>query len=210
MRDLGDRGDVLDLERQRAGRFREHRPGVRAHQRVDPGADGRVIVARLDPEATQSLIGEGARRFVHRVRHQEMIAGLERRHQRNDDRRQARWRQHRPRRARQLAPGRRQRLGRRRAAGAVGEALGAALQRRDVGIEHGRTAKRRHIDEALREFDVAAEIHQARAAPQAGARFIGKLGHGRARALSGVVFAGCLAWFGRPWQPIDFNRPGRQ
>ena len=55
-------------------------------------------------------------------------------------------------------------LGRGRAARAIGEALRPVLEGRDVGIEYGRAAKRRHVDEALRELGVAAEIHQARAA----------------------------------------------
>ena len=48
-----------------------------------------VVIGRLDPHPLQGLVGEGAGGAVGQVRHQEMIAGAQRGHQRNDDRRQS-------------------------------------------------------------------------------------------------------------------------
>ena len=181
MRGRGDRGNVLDLERLRARRLGEHDLGVGPHQGGDAFADCGIVVGGLDPHPLQSHVGERARRPINGIGHQHVIAGAQRRHQRDDDRRQSRGHEHRSRRARKVGPGGAQGLGRGRAAGAVGKALRPVLERRDIGIEHGRAAKRRHVDEALRELGVAAEIHEARAAPQGRARFVGQFGHwGRA------------------------------
>src|SRR3984957_15906045 len=207
MRDFRDGRDVLHFKRLRSRGFCENGLSVRAYERVNPGADCRVIVARLDPEAPQSLVGEGARRLVDRIRRQQMVAGAERGHQRNDDGRQSGGHEHGPRRARKVGPGGAQSLGRRRAAGAVGKSLRTVLERRDIRIEHGRATKRWHVDEALRELSVAAEIHEARAAPQGRARFIGEFGH-RRRASSERRFGPLPSMLRGPWQPIDF-RPRR-
>ena len=150
VRNLGDRRHVLNLETLRARRFGQHRLGVRPEQRLDPGADARVVEGRLDPHPLQHAVGEGARRAIGRVGHQEMIAGRQRRHQRHDDRREAGGDEFGSGRAGNVGPGGAKGLGRRRAVGAVGVALLAALQRRGVGIEHRRAAERREVDEALR------------------------------------------------------------
>src|SRR6202044_1969002 len=91
--------------------------------------------------------------------------------------------------------------------GAVGKSLRTVLERRDIRIEHGRAAKRWHVDEALRELSVAAEIHEARAAPQGRARFVGEFGHWR-RASPERLFGPLPSMLRGPWQPIDF-RPRR-
>ncbi len=52
MRDLGDRGQVLHLEGERPGRFGEHDARARPHLALDGGAGQRIVVARLDPEAS--------------------------------------------------------------------------------------------------------------------------------------------------------------
>jgi hypothetical protein len=106
-----------------------------------------------------------------------MIARAQRRHQRDDDRGQARRDQRRSRRAGYRGPGFAQRLGGRRAVRAVDVTLLAALQRRHVGKKHGRAAKGRKIDEPLRRFGVAAEMHEARSAAQSLLGFVGELFH---------------------------------
>ena len=142
-----------------------------------PSADARVVEGRLDPHALQNSVGEGARRPVGRVGHQQVVAGRDGRHQRHDDRRKARRDELGPRRAGNVGPGRRERVRRRRAVRPIGVALGAALQRRRVGIEHGRAAKRRHIDEPLRLAAVTPEMDEARAALEGNASFVGEFGH---------------------------------
>src|ERR1700677_49972 len=207
MRGRCDRGNVLDLEGLGAWRLGEYDLGVGPHQRGDAFADCGIVIGGLDPHPFQSHVGERARRPVHGIGHQHVIAGAERRHQRDDDRRQPRGHEHRSRRARKVGPRGAQSLGRRRAAGAIGEALAAVLERRYIGIKHGRAAKRRHVDEPLRELSVPAEIHEARAAPQGRTRFIGELGHW-GRASSERCFGRLPSMLRGPWQPIDF-RPRR-
>ena len=157
-----------------------------------PSADARVVKGRLDPHALQNSVGEGARGPIGRVGHQQVVAGREGRHQRHDDRRKARRDELGPRRAGNVGPGRRERVRRRRAMRPIGVALGAALQRLRVGIEHGRAAKRRHIDEPLRLAAVAPEMDEARAALERSAGFVGELGH-EGRWVSGICVRPLLA-----------------
>ena len=51
VRDLGDGRDVLHLEGLRAGRLGEDGRRVRPEERLDAGADQRIVIGRLDPEA---------------------------------------------------------------------------------------------------------------------------------------------------------------
>ena len=90
MRHLGQRRHVLHLEGVTAGALRIHNRSVRPHQ---PGqarpVDYRVIECRLDTEPGQHTLGEGARRPVHTVRHQHVIAGFQERQQRRRHRGEA-------------------------------------------------------------------------------------------------------------------------
>ena len=157
MRNLGDRRHVLHVEGLGPGRLDEHGPRVGAHQRLNSGADRRIVVGGLDAHPLQRRVGEDARGAVDGVGHQKMVARAHRGRQRGDDCREAGGHQRRSRGARKLAPGLAQRLGRRRAVRAVGVALLAAFERGDVGIKHGRAAKGGQIDEAVRLLGVAAE-----------------------------------------------------
>ena len=76
VRDRGDRGNVLHLERQRPRRLDEHHPRLRPHQLGDAGADARVVERRLDAEPRQNRVAEVTRRPVRSVDHQEMVAAL--------------------------------------------------------------------------------------------------------------------------------------
>ena len=122
MRDRRDRRNVLHLERQRARRLGEHRARIRLEQLRDIGADQRVVVGRLDAEALQHRVAKIARRAIDRVGDQQVVARFEAGQQRDRNRREPRGDQHRPGRTAQLAPGDLERLGRRRALGAVGVA----------------------------------------------------------------------------------------
>ena len=74
VRRLGDGGHVLNLEAEGAGRFDIDQARVRPDELGDPGADQRVVVAGLDPEALEQVIAHLARRIVHRIGHQDVVA----------------------------------------------------------------------------------------------------------------------------------------
>jgi len=52
--DLGDRGGVPELPAYATGRFRQHAPWCRTHQRGDPARDGRIMYLSRS-QATQSF-----------------------------------------------------------------------------------------------------------------------------------------------------------
>ena len=80
MRGLGDGGNILHLECERAGAFAEHRFGVGLEQRRDVG--GGRIIARLDAKALQRRVAEMPRRPIDAVGHQQMIAAADHRQDR--------------------------------------------------------------------------------------------------------------------------------
>ena len=131
-----------------------------------PAPIARIVIGRLDAHPLQHGLGEVACGRIGRVGHQQMVARAERRHQRDPDRGEAGRDEHRSRGAGDVAPGLGQRVGRRRAVRAIGVALLAVLQRRDVGIEDGRSAERRDVDEALRDFAVTGQMGEAGADAQ--------------------------------------------
>ena len=128
----------------------------------DVRAEQRVVIGRLDAEALQHRVAEIARRPIDRVRHQQMVAGLQAAHQRDRNRREPGGNQHRPGRAGEIGPGDFERIGGRRSLGAVGE-LGLALEEvLRVAIEHGRAAIDRRVHEAVLGERIAAPGDQAR------------------------------------------------
>ncbi len=88
----GDRRDVLHFEGQRARRFGKDQLGVGLDQLGDAGADLRIEIGDLDPEALEDDFADLARRAVGAVDHQQVIAGIEKRHQRGVDGGQSRRR----------------------------------------------------------------------------------------------------------------------
>ena len=121
MRGLGDRRNVLHLERVGARRFGEHDLGVRLHQRGDAGADMRVVILDLDAEPLQHRVGEIAGRDDRPKSTISRWSPADRKaEQRHGDRRQARRDDDRAGRAFQRVDRLGQRVGGRRAARAVG------------------------------------------------------------------------------------------
>ena len=125
-----------------------------------PAPIGGIVIGRLDAERPQHLLGETARRKIGGVRHQQMLAALHRRLQRHRDGGEAGRRQRRAGRAGDFAPGVGERVGGRRAVRAIGVALIVGLHRSGVGIKHGRAAKRRQVDEAVRGLKIVAGVDQ--------------------------------------------------
>ena len=86
MHDLGDGGDVDDLERRIGRRFEERRFGVRAHRRP-PGVEIRAVdEGRGDAEARQQLLDHIEARAEQRPRGDDVVARLELAHQGGGDR----------------------------------------------------------------------------------------------------------------------------
>ena len=169
MRRTGDRRDVLHLEGVAAGAFGIYHRGVRPHQRGDAGlVDHRIVERRLDAEALQHALGEVARRAVHAVRHQAVIAGLQERQQRRGHRGQAGTDDGAARAAFDLGDHVLQRPVRLGAAQPVGQHALAAPRRhrapfRHRRIQHGGAAQQRRIDEAVHALAGAAGVRQPRA-----------------------------------------------
>jgi hypothetical protein len=86
VRRRGDRRDVLHLEGLRTRGLGEHRRRVRPQQRLDAGAERRVVIGRRDAEGLEHAVAELARRPVDRIRYEEVVAGLEAGHQGERDR----------------------------------------------------------------------------------------------------------------------------
>ena len=72
---LRDRGHVLHLERERAGRLGVDETRVRTHRLRDPGTGRGVVEAGLDPVAAEDLGAEPPGRPIHRVGHEHVVAG---------------------------------------------------------------------------------------------------------------------------------------
>ncbi len=90
VRRVGDGGDVLHLEGQRARALAIDRARVRLEQARDAGADQGIVVLRLDTEALERLVAEMPRRPIAAVGHQQMIAGTADREDGRRDRVQSR------------------------------------------------------------------------------------------------------------------------
>ena len=163
MCDFGDGGDVAHLERLRAGRFHQHRLGVRLEQAFDCSADQRIEIADLDAVAGEHAVAEIARRAVDVIGHQHMIAGAQHREQGGGDRRQ-------PRRRKANACALRafqrhqhvlQRACGRRAVTSVGEFGAVGVQVLGGRIEHGRTVVHGRVDEPPLSLGVTARGDQS-------------------------------------------------
>ena len=89
MRRRGDRRDVLHLEGERARCFGEHSARIRLHQKGDAIAGARIVIGRRHAVARQHGVAECARRAVDAVGHQQVVAGLQHREQRDRNRREA-------------------------------------------------------------------------------------------------------------------------
>ena len=160
-----------------AGRDEEALAAYEAVGAYYPGAEPRVVIGRLDSHALQHAVAEDARRPIGGVGHQQMVAGADRAQQRQRDRRHAGRDEHGSRCAGDRGPGFAQRVGGRRAVRAVSVSLVLAVERLGIGEEHRRAAVRRHVDESLRRFAVAAEMDETRTAAQAGFCFRAEVFH---------------------------------
>jgi hypothetical protein len=74
MGNAGDQRHVLHLEALRPRSLQVDGLGIGADQRLDTGADQRVVIGYLDAEAAQHPVAELAGRLVGRVNHQKMVA----------------------------------------------------------------------------------------------------------------------------------------
>ena len=161
--DRTDRGDVLDLERQRSRAFHEDRARVRADQSFDLGTDQRVIIDGFDLIAFEQGVAEVASRAVGAVDHQQLIAGPQHRQQGAGDRGHAGGIEAGSRRAR-LELGQRfgERPGRRGAAAPIVKrpvAPGAGgVQVGDAVEQDRRRAVHRRADDPLRPFLAATGL----------------------------------------------------
>ena len=175
-----DRRDVLHLEGVAAGALGIYNRGVRPHQLGDAGlVDHRIVERRLHAVALQHTVGEVARRTVHAVRHQAVIAGLEERQQRRRHRREARADDGAACAAFDLGDHVLQRPVRLRSAETIGQHAFATLRLerapfRDRRIQHGGAAQQRRIDEAVHVLAGATGVRQPRA--EAALR---RIGHAR-------------------------------
>ncbi len=180
MRCTGDRRNVLHLEGMAARAFGVNDLGVRSHETGNPRlVDHRIVERRLDAEALQKSLGEVARRAVHRIRHQAMLARVQERQQRRGHRGQSRTHDRAARAAFDLGDHVLQRpmgLGPAQAVGqhTLAAPRGHGTPFRHRRIQHGRAAQQRRIDEAMRVLAGAPGVRQ----PRAEAAFRG-LGHGR-------------------------------
>ena len=155
-------GNVLHLERLRAGRLQEHDGRIRLHQLGDVGADQRIVERRLDAEALEDAVAHFARRLIDRVGHQDVVAGLREGQQGGGDGGGTRRRQPGACAAFQRADGLLEGIGRGRAAPAVDIALLALLERLERFEEHGRAAIDGRIDEAVVREGIAARVDDVR------------------------------------------------
>jgi len=166
MRGFSNSRHVLHLERLRARRLDEHRRGVRAHQVGDGRADAGIIVRGLHVHLREITVAEGAGGSVGGIRHQQMVAGLERRHQRHRDGGKSRGRRHGAGGARQFRPRAFERGGGRRALGAIGKARGVGSQGVRVGVKDRGPAIDGGVDESELLFGRATRVQHAGAAPE--------------------------------------------
>ena len=89
MHDLGDGGDIDDLERRVGRQFEERGLGVRAHRRAPRVEVGAVDQGRGDAEARQQLLDHVEARAEQGPRGDDVVARLELAHERGRDRRHA-------------------------------------------------------------------------------------------------------------------------
>ena len=146
MRHSRDGGNVLNLERQRAGAFAEHRLGVRLHQFRDAGADQGIVIGGLDPHALQQPVAEAARRAIAIVGHQQMIAMAAHRQDGERNRIEPGGAEHGARATFEKRECVFQTLGGWCATAAIGVTGIARFERREIRIENGRCAVDRRVD----------------------------------------------------------------
>jgi hypothetical protein len=145
---LDDRGQILDLERPRAGAFDKDSSGFAAHEVGDTRPDARIIIARADAHALEKPVGETARRFVGTVGDENLVARIEAAHDCNRDCRQPRRSEEGAMRAFQLRDDRLDLDGGRIARPPIEETLLLAFEVVERFEEDGRSAIDWGVDEA--------------------------------------------------------------
>jgi hypothetical protein len=180
MRRTRDRGNILHFKSVAARTLGINDLGVRPHQVGNPRlVDHRIVERGLNAKALQEALGEVARRAVHRIRHQAMLARIQERQQRRGHRSQSRTYDGAARAAFDLGDHVLERPMRLGPAQPVAQHTFAAPRRhgtpfRNRRIQHGRAAQQRRIDEAVRVLAGAPGVRQSRPEPA-----LGGLGHGR-------------------------------
>lgn len=192
MRHVRYGGNVLHLEALGAGRLHENGLRVGPHQRFDSAADLRIEIGGLDIHAPQIALAEGAGWTVGGIRHQQVIARVQRTHQRQRDGGKAGGRKHRAGGASKFAPCVLERLRCRSALGAICEASVGAPEVSRCGGENCRTTIDRRVHEAELLFGPPSGVDEFRLLPQTLAAFLIKFGHFayflfRSTCLSGKV-----------------------
>ncbi len=166
MRDFGDGGHILHLERQRAGAFDIDHARVFLHPLLDARADGGIVKLNLHPQPLQLAVDEIPCRAIHRIREQHMVPRAQQRDQRHVDRGQPRRRNQRMVRPLQHREGLLERLRRRAAVAAIAQVRDAPfLIRHHLGEileQHRGSAMHRRIHRTGIPLRVTAEIDQLR------------------------------------------------
>ncbi len=184
--DGGQGGNVLDLESVRARRFDEQHPGGRPHQCGDPGAGARVVERGGNAEARQGAGAEAARGPVGRVGNEDVVALADEGHDGAGACAQPRGQRPAAVAALEFAHRLEEGAVRRRAVHAVGHGAGVVPDRRaahalaqvgGIGVQHGRAALQRRVDEFL--------AHAAGATGQVDQTGAGLHGRGRGRTSAG-------------------------
>lgn len=158
LREPDERRNIVHVERVGA----RHLDVQRTRVRTECGCDGRaaVVPGRLDAEPREHAFARMAHRAVDRRGHQQVIAGLQARQQRERARGQTRRTKHRAGAAFEARHRALERIGRRRAAAAVDIRLRAVQQIGHRRAEHGRRVVDGRIDEAVPGRAVAARVHE--------------------------------------------------
>jgi len=186
VRYLGNGRNILHLKGLGTGGFRKDSRRVRPHQGFDPGPDPGIVVGGFHTKFLQRSVTEVPGRQVDRVRHQQVIAGLETRHEPQSDGGKARRCQHRSGCAGKLRPGRFECFCRGCALGSIG--ITAAPMKKIVGgwIKDGRAPVDRRIHETVLLERLSAGMDKAGTIPEVG--WLGrKFGHGLKGLLKGVL-----------------------
>ena len=160
---VGDGGNILHLETQRARRFEKHGTGVLAHERCNRGPGEGIEIRRGHAIAGQDLVTKTARRPVHAISDEDMVAGVNYRQQCRRNSRKTRWQQRYARALRSFELLQRdfERLGRWRAAAAILIARAMGEEILSARIEHSRRMIDRRINEAIIRCRVPPGVNHA-------------------------------------------------
>ena len=197
MRDFGNGGKVLHLERQRSGGLGEHKLRVRAKIALDGRTGERIVIADLDAQTRQVMAAKASCRAIHDIGDEDMVTRVQQGEKRKGRRGEPRCNRECAMAAFDLCNRILQVRDCRQAVQAVGNqvifAAGRLLERGDCRKEHRRRAEDGRVDGAEEALGMTPETaRQSRRPPFTifGHRFSNSAGRlSRMRATSSAIVA---------------------